>query len=153
MDFKTALVEASSSEGISEMENVLMNEKSDVVSIIEAFDFMSGAELSQFFGKISSLASEISTTLYDDEERSFRDDDEVQHAESFQNTENVNKLKKISLITLRYMESSKVSPLGMLDTVQVLHDVLIPLDDALQGECLPDMGSFWPHCRQWDCKT
>lgn len=133
MDQKTALIAASESDGTSEIEDLLMNVITDMSSLLEAIDFMTGAEVCQFFSKLNTFASETSMILLADEESFCVDDDEVLQAKWNGDCKNVVKLKKLALIVLKYMEISKTNSPEMLSIVQTLHDGLMILSDNIPG--------------------
>ena len=133
MDQKAALIAASDCDGSSAIENLLMNEISDVSSVLEAIDFMTGVEVRQFFSKMSSFASETSMILLADEESFCVDDDVSLQAKQISDSESVEKLKKLALIVLKYMEVSKTNSPELLSIVQILHDGLMILSDDVPG--------------------
>jgi hypothetical protein len=131
MDQKSVWVKASESNGIAMIENVLMNEITDISCVLDAIDFMSDSEVDQFFSKICSFATTTVSTLCDDDE-SFSDDEDKQKDFS-KLSEEVNKLKKISAILSKYMKISRINPTGLFETTEVLHNILIPLDETIPG--------------------
>ena len=131
MDHKTAMMAALASDGSSGIENVLMDRENDLSSLLEAIDFMNSEELNTFFSKLYRLASEISFDLCGEEGPTCSRDEEFAQIKLLKDTENIEILKKLSLIILKYMEMSKASPPAVFHTAQILHDLLIPLDDAL----------------------
>ena len=131
MDHKTAMMAALASDGSSGIENVLMDRENDVSSLLEAIDFMNSEELNIFFSKLYQLASEISFDLCGEEGPICSRDEEFAQVKLLKDTENIEILKKLSSIILKYMEMPKASPPAVFHTAQILHDLLIPLDDAL----------------------
>lgn len=133
MDRKIALMAASASDGSLGIVEALMNVENDVPSLLEAMDFMSDVELNTFFLKLGHFASETAMALCGEEDNFCCDDDNLAHRKSLEDTENIEKLKKVCMILLKYIETSKASSAALYDIVQTLHDILIPLDDSIPG--------------------
>lgn len=131
MDHNIALMAALASDGSSGIENVLMDRENDLSSLLETIDFMSSEELNIFFSKMSHLASEISMELCGEEDTLHSRDENFAQIKLLKDTENIETLKKLSLIILKYIETSKVDSPAVFHTAQILHDILIPLDDTL----------------------
>lgn len=132
MSEKKTVMEASESDDLTLIEAILMNESVEESCIFDVIDLMSEYEVNGFFFKVSQFASEIVETIsnlsYDDE-----DDDGRHNNDLNQLSQEVKKLKKIAGTVWKFMEISKGRTEGLFETVQVLHDILIPLDEGIPG--------------------
>jgi hypothetical protein len=134
MSEKNTVMEASESDDLTLIEAILMNESVEASHIFDVIDLMSEYEINRFFLKVSQFASEIVETIsnlcYDDEDE---DDDGRHNNDLDQLSQEVKKLKKVAGIVWKFMEISKGRSEGLFETVQVLHDILIPLDEGIPG--------------------
>jgi hypothetical protein len=133
MTQKTLLIESTSSDGTAEIEEKLSSGAIEISSINDTFDLMSSLEIHHFFLKVSSLVSETASQLCDDQDSVCDIADESEQRGVLIKAGCVSLLRKIAAIILKRMESTKDSHSSMLGAVEVLHDLLIPLDDAVPG--------------------
>jgi hypothetical protein len=147
MSGKSEVIEASESDGLSLIDAILMNESVEASHIFDVIDLMSEYEVNRFFLKVSQFTSEVVETIsnlcYDDE-----DDDGRHNNDLNELSQEVKKLKKISGLVWKFMEISKGRSEGLFDTVQVLHDILIPLDESIPGALAVKM-SIARICENW----
>lgn len=133
MSQKTLLIESTSSDGTPEIEEKLSSGAIEISSINDTFDLMSALEIHHFFLKVSSLVSETASQLCDDDDSVCDIADESEQKRFLMKAGCVSLLRKIAAIILKRIESTNDSHSSMLGAVEVLHDLLIPLDDIVPG--------------------
>ena len=148
MDQKTLLIESSKSDGTAEIEDKIMNGRIEITSINDTFDLMSSFEIHHFFSKMNSLASETASLLCDDDESVCNIADESKQQGMQIKAGRVSLLRKIAAILLKRIETSKDSHSSTFEGVEVLHDLLIPLNDAIPG-ALPLKVTIAKICEKW----
>lgn len=127
----SSTMEAVNTEGIEQIDNIL-SDTTEITTILETIDLMSESEINLFFSKIYELVSDTITTLCNDDDVSFFDEEEKQNDTQKLSNE-VNKLKRISGLLMKCIENSKIKSSVFFDIVQALHDIMIPLDDTIPG--------------------
>jgi hypothetical protein len=133
MDTKKSLVNAAFADGISAMNDAMLDGSNEVSSIVEALDFMNSSEICKFFSKLGSLTAETTSDLCDDDDSLSDGEAEMNQEESSRKTGQISMLRKIAAVVQKRMEGSKENCSNMIEIVEPLHAILIPLEDSLSG--------------------
>lgn len=133
MNAKKSLVDAAFADGISAMNNAIMDGSNEVSSIVEALDFMNSSEICKFLSKLGSLTADVTSDLCNDDDGLSDDEAEMNQEESTKKTGQISMLRKIAAVVQKLMEGSKENCSSMIEIVEPLHAILIPLVDSLPG--------------------
>lgn len=133
MDTKKSLVDAAFADGISMMNDAMVDGSVEVSTIMESLDFMTSAEICKFFGKLGNLTAETTSELCTDDDSLSDDEAEMDPEETTKKNRQIIMLRKIAAVVQKRMEGSKDNCSSMIEIVEPLHAILIPLEDSLPG--------------------